>query len=330
MVTAQAVTPGPPHRRALSSAALALVGVTVIWGSTFSLSKDLLTRIAVTDYLALRFLLAALVVGLVRPRAILRLDRRGALIGIALGLVYCAGQLLQFVGLKHTAATVSAFVVSMYVVFTPLLGALLLRVRPDRLTVLATVVATAGVAAMSLRGYALGFGEVLTMVAALLYAVHILALGHWTSAGTAYPLTFVQLLTMGVCFLAIGAADGLHGPQWGDLLSFLYLSVVAGAVAMLVQTWAQAHVSAARAAVLMVLEPVWAAFFGFALWGETLDLRGVAGGSLVLVAMLFVVTTRRPAPGPPAASMFSSRRRPGAARAPRQTPPGRQLEGRRP
>ncbi|SNR69496.1 DMT family transporter [Blastococcus mobilis] len=276
-------------RRRLVTAVIALAAVTVIWGSTFSLTKDLLTRISVTDYLALRFLTAAAVVALVRPWVVLRLDRRTVKVGASLGVLYCLGQALQFFGLPHTSATVSAFVVSMYVVFTPLLAATLLRSRPDRSTVVAVVLATGGVATMSLRGWALGFGELLTLAAAALYAAHILALSRWSTARTAYPLTLVQLLTMGACFLIWTSFDGVQGPGRGDLLAFLYLSVVAGAVALLVQTWAQAHVGSAQAAVLMVLEPVWAAFFGFALWHESVDARTLIGGGLVLASMVLVV-----------------------------------------
>jgi drug/metabolite transporter (DMT)-like permease len=300
-VTAAAVSSSRAStRRTLTSAALALVVVTAIWGSTFALSKDLITRISVTDYLGLRFLTAAVAVAVARPRQVLRIDRRVACIGAGLGLCYFLGQALQFFGLEHTAATVSAFVVSMYVVFAPLLGAVVLRVRPSIVTVLATVLATVGIATMSLRGWTIGHGELLTLVAAGMYAVHILALGRWSTPATAYPLTFVQLLTMGVCFVVWASLDGLRGPSRADLPTFLYLALVAGAVAMLVQTWAQAHLSSAQVAVLMVLEPVWAAFFGFALWHEALGARTLIGGGLVLVAMLLVVS--RPS-GSRAASM---------------------------
>ncbi|WP_199506403.1 DMT family transporter [Geodermatophilus sp. TF02-6] len=291
-MTAPAVdVAAPAARRRLVSAVLALVAITAVWGSTFPLSKDLLTRMSVTDYLALRFLTAAVVMALANPRALVRrLDRRVLVVGAGLGFCYFLGQVLQFFGLQHTAATVSAFVVSMYVVFTPLLSAALLRTRPDRVTAVATVAATAGVATMSLRGWALGFGELLTLLAAVLYAGHILALGRWSTGRTAYALTFVQLLTMGVCLLGWASLDGLQAPGRADLLTFLYLAVVAGGVAMLVQTWAQAHVAATQVAVLMVLEPVWAAFFGVALWQEALDLRTAIGGALVLSAMVVVAT----------------------------------------
>jgi drug/metabolite transporter (DMT)-like permease len=283
----------PRAGRRGATAALALVGVTAVWGSTFPLSKDLLTRLPVTDYLALRFLLAAAVIGLARPGAVRRIDRRVLVAGAGLGLCYAAGQALQFFGLVHTPATVSAFVVSMYVVVTPLLGAVLFRARPSGSALAATVLAAIGVGTMSLRGWSLGFGEALTLGAAVLYALHILGLSRWSTGRTAYPLTFVQLLTMGLCFLGAAAHDGVQVPGPLDLLGFVYLAVVAGAGAMLVQTWAQSYVPAARAAVVMVLEPVWAALLALVVWDQALDGRTVVGGTLVVCATLLVVLRSR-------------------------------------
>jgi drug/metabolite transporter (DMT)-like permease len=279
--------------RRTTTAVLALVGVTAVWGSTFPISKDLLTRLPVADYLALRFLVAAAVVGLARPTALRRIDRRVLRLGVALGLCYSIGQALQFSGLPHTAATVSAFVVSMYVVITPLFAAVLLRTPPKPSTLVATGLATVGVAAMSLSGWSLGFGEALTLASAALYALHILGLSRWSTARTAFQLTFVQLLTIGVSCLAWSAPDGVQLPGRADLPGFLYLSVVAGAGAMLVQTWAQSRVASAPAAVVMVLEPVWAAFFGVVLWREPLDARTLLGGALVVGATLLVVVASR-------------------------------------
>lgn len=284
------MTTAPTGRRTVTCAALALIAVTAIWGSTFSMSKDLLTRMSVTDFLGLRFLVAAAVILVVRPGSVRRMERRSFDLGLRLGLIYAAAQLLQFVGLQHTAATVSAFIVSMYVVFTPFLAAALLRTSIDLWAVIASVIAGVGVGVMSLRGWALGPGELLTLLAAALYALHIIAMSRWTTSATAFPLTFVQLLTMGVAFTAIGSVDGLELPHGRDWIVLGYLTVVAAAVALLVQTWAQAHLGSSQAAVLMVLEPVWAAIFGLVFFGEALGLRAVIGGALVLFAMLVVVT----------------------------------------
>jgi drug/metabolite transporter (DMT)-like permease len=285
-VTATAV---PSDLRTRRTAALALIAVTAVWGSTFGLSKDLIERLPVADYLGLRYLVAATVLLVVCPRLVRGLTSSTVRVGVGLGVLYAVAQLLQFHGLQHTAPTVSAFVVAMYVVFTPLIAALLPGHRVERITVAAVVVATAGVATMSLRGWAFGAGEALTLLSAVLYAVHILALGRWSRRGEALALTFVQLGTMGVLLTATGAADGLTLPGSGDLLAFLYLAAIAGTVTLLVQTWAQGHLESGNAAVLMVLEPVWAAAFGALLWQEALGPRTLTGGALILIAMLMVV-----------------------------------------
>jgi drug/metabolite transporter (DMT)-like permease len=292
------LTAAPADHRTRRTAALALVGVTAVWGSTFGLSKDLLGRLPVADYLGPRYLVAATVLLLLAPRLLRGMTAHTVRVGTGLGVLYAGAQLLQFHGLAHTAPTVSAFVVAMYVVFTPLLAALLPGRGVDRLTWLAVGLATTGVAVMSLRGWAFGTGELLTLVSAALYAVHILALGRWARPGEAFAVTFLQLLTMGVLLTALGSADGLTLPGRGDLLAFAYL---AGTVTLLVQTWAQGHIDSGQAAVLMVLEPVWAAAFGVLLWSEALGPRTLAGAALVLVAMLMVVArpSAEPVPEPP-------------------------------
>lgn len=283
------ITAVPTDRRTVRLAGLALIGVTAVWGSTFALSKDLLERLPVTDYLGLRFLTAAAVVLLVRPGLLRSLSPDTLRTGMWLGVIYSVGQLLQFFGLLHTAPTVSAFVVSMYVVFTPLLAGLLTRSAPHRVTVVATGVATLGVAVMSLRGWGFGAGEAITLVSAAIYAVHILATSRWARPGEAFPLTFVQLVTMGVCLTTVGSVDGLEAPAASDFPAFLYLAVLAAALALLVQTWAQARLTSGQTAVLMVLEPVWAAFFGIVAWRESLEVRTLVGGTLILSAMLLVI-----------------------------------------
>lgn len=280
-------------RRTARLAVGALVVVTAVWGSTFALSKDLLERLPVTDYLGLRFLLAAAVVVLVRPQLLRSVTPAMLSTGVWLGLLYAVGQVLQTEGLIATAPTVAAFVVSLYVVFTPLLNAMLLRVRPDLVTTAATALAIGGVAVMSLRGSAFGTGEALTAVSAALYAAHILAMARWAKPGQAFGLTFVQLVTIGVVLTLAAARDGIQLPGRTDVPAFLYLAIVAAGGALLIQTWAQARLSSANAAVIMVLEPVWAAAFGVALWSERVDLRTLLGGALILAAMVMVVVQPR-------------------------------------
>jgi drug/metabolite transporter (DMT)-like permease len=282
------------HPRSDLAPLLALLAMTAAWGSTFFLIKDLVTRVPVTDMLAVRFALGSVALILVAgPR--LRMTRRTLRAGVLLGLLYGVGQILQTVGLAHTAASVSGFITGLYVVATPLLGALLLRARVSATVWLATGLATLGLGVLSLHGFSLGYGEMLTLLSALVYAGHILATGRLTGPDTALSLSVVQMVvitlvcTVAACWPGSGSGPGLQLPTTGgDWLAVLYLGVVAGALTMVLQTWAHARIEPARAAVVMAMEPVWAAAFAVALGGERVTLRMVAGGLAILTAMYLV------------------------------------------
>lgn len=273
---------------------LALLVMTAAWGSTFFLIKDVVTRIPVADLLAIRFAIASVALALIAaPR--LRLSRTVLMYGSLLGLLYGSAQILQTTGLAHTAASVSGFVTGLYVVVTPLLTALLLRRRIPRLTWLAAILATVGLGVLALHGFALGYGELLTLVAAVIYAGHVVALGQFSTPETTLSLSLVQLIVITLVsaiaawWPTTGSGAGIQLPNSaGDWLIVLYLALIASAMTMVLQTWAQAHIEPSRAAVIMAMEPVWAAAFAVALGGETITVRMIIGGLAIVSAMYLV------------------------------------------
>lgn len=278
---------------------LALLSMTAAWGSTFFMIKDVVTRLPVADMLTVRFAIAAVALAIVAgPR--LKMSRRTLCNGLLLGVLYGIAQLLQTVGLAHTAASVSGFLTGLYVVLTPLLSALILKTRIAPAVWAASVLATAGLAVLSLQGFAIGYGELLTVASAVVYALHIVALGRMSQPGTALQLSVVQMATIAVV-CGIGAAPGgIQLPASGrDWAIVIYLALIAGALTMLLQTWAQARVEASRAAVIMAMEPVWAAAFAVAFGGESITWRMLIGGGAILAAMYLVeLAPRRRSPVP--------------------------------
>lgn len=267
--------------------ALALVGVTAIWGSTFVVVKDAVEQMPVTDFLTWRFALAALAMLVLRPRSVARLGRPGRRVGVALGLALGTGYLLQTLGLQHTSAAVSGFITGMFVVLTPLGQAVLLRRPPAASSWLAVAVATVGLGLLSLHGFSVGSGELLTLGCAAAFALHIVGLGRWASSYDAFGLAVVQLLTTAVLCGAVAVPGGLVVPPNARVWGALALTALAAtALAFVVQTWAQAHLAPTRAAVIMTMEPVFSGLFAVALAGEVLGVRTLIGAALVLVAML--------------------------------------------
>jgi len=139
------------------------------------------------------------------------------------------------------------------------------------------------------EGFSVALGEPLPLLSALLYAGHIVALGRWSTPGAALGLSTVQAGVITLVAAVVAVPDGLtlpsDGGQWASLL---YMALAAGALALWAQTWAQAHLTATRAAIVMALEPVFAAFFAVTLGGESLTRRMLMGGALVVAAMYLV------------------------------------------
>ena len=272
-------------------ATLALLVTTAMWGSTFFLIKDLSDRIPAIDFLAIRFPIATVALLLIFPRALRSLSRESRRRAAVLGVLYAVAQVLQTIGLAHTAASVSGFITGLYVVCTPLLAAVLLGNRIGSMTWFAVALAMAGVGLLTLQpgGLAFGYGETLTLVAAVIYALHIVGLGAWSRPQEAVGMSIVQLAVISVVCLIGAAPGGIVLPETGrDWLSVVYMAVFAGALAMAFQTWAQAHLTATRSAIIMSTEPVFAALFAVLAGGEELTVRLVLGGLLVLSAMLIV------------------------------------------
>jgi len=270
-------------------AVLALLAVAAAWGSTFFLTKDLLNRMDVADYLALRFAIATVALLLIHPPAISKLSRLDRGRGVALGITYGVAQLVQTEGLRHTSASVSGFVTGMYVVFTPLLAAVILRHKIGRWAWVAVVLATVGLGVLSLRGFSMGTGEILTLASAGLYALHIIGLGAWSTPSNAFGLSALQMVVITtVC--AIGAVPGGFSLPTGagDWIAVVYMALIAGALALIVQTWSQAHLTPTRAAIAMTMEPVFASAFAVLFGTESVTARMLIGGALVMSAMYLV------------------------------------------
>ncbi|QBX54057.1 DMT family transporter [Nocardioides seonyuensis] len=277
------------ERRTTFLAAAALLATAACWGSTFFLIKDLLDRVPTLDFLAVRFGVASVALLVVAPKAIGRLSpvvRRHSLL---LGVLYGVAQILQTAGLAHTPASVSGFVTGLYVVATPLFAAAILRTRIPPLTWAAVALATAGLGVLTLNGLSVGYGEAITFASALLYALHIVGLGAWSTAQDAIGMTILQIIVITlVCTLAT-VPDGIVLPETGrDWASVLYMALVVAAIGLLAQTWAQAHLPPTRSAIIMSMEPVFASFFAVWLGGEMITSRLLVGGGMVFVAMVAV------------------------------------------
>ncbi len=278
------------HQLQLKLAPWALLSVAAAWGFAFVVMKDAIQRQSVNNFLFTRFALAVLVMLLIRPQTVKHFNKdllqRGSLAGIFLGF----GYIFQTLGLERTGAAITGFITGLYVVLTPLLAWLVLKEKITRFVWLCIMVATVGLALLSVRGFSVGIGEMLVLASALFFAAHIIALSKWSSGRDVYAMTVVQLT---MCGLLAGIASIPGGyappPDSGVWAVVIFTAVFATAIAFIIQTWSQAHMSATKVAVILTMEVVFAAVFAIFFGGERLTLQSALGGILVVVAMYLIV-----------------------------------------
>jgi drug/metabolite transporter (DMT)-like permease len=270
-------------------ASFALVGVTAVWGYTFLAVQDAIARMPVMDFLAWRFLVASVVMIVLRPTCLRSVTRLELLRGLGLGTILGLGYIAQTYGLRYTSAAISGFITGMFVVLTPVMSWVLLRRKTDRNTWMVVALATVGLALLSLRGWSVGIGELLTLGCAVFFAIHIVLLGEWSSQYDPYAFSLLQIGAVAVISLIAATPGGIAMPPSPGVWEVVGITgVLATAVAFFVQTWAQSLVSATRAAVVMTMEPVFAGLFAVVIGGNQLTLRTLGGAACILAAMLII------------------------------------------
>ena len=274
---------------------LMLLAATIIWGFAFVVMKDAVDVLPPAQLIGVRFFLTGLLMAAVFHRSL-----AGTLNGPCLkaGLVLAAVTFLAFwvqtVGLADTTPGKNAFLTATYCVIVPFLWWVIARKRPTVFNLGAAVLAVAGIWLVSVTGtgeaLTIGFGEGMTLLGALLFAVHIVYVSKFSEKSDVLVLTLLQFAVGGVCGVAYGAcfetlppAESLTPAFWMDMA---YLVVFASCVALVIQNVALAHVPPAQASLFLSLESVFGVLFSVLLYGEEIGLRLVGGFALIFVAIV--------------------------------------------
>ena len=255
--------------------------VTAVWGWTFVVVKDAVTHYPTLPFLQLRFALALLVMAIVVRRLPTARELR---VGALIGGVLAAGYLAQTLGLTVTSAGNAGLITGLFVVFTPLLN----RVfgTPIRWwTWAATAVSLLGLLLLTGGPSGMSAGDLLVLACAVLFALHIVMLGRWSPGIASAPLAMVQMAMCTVLF-TLGGTWSLRAPSAAVWFAIAVTGVVASAFGYLVQTWAQAHISPNRTALILATEPAWALVAAIALAGQRFDPPQALGAALVLAAIV--------------------------------------------
>jgi drug/metabolite transporter (DMT)-like permease len=262
-----------------------LVAVTAVWGWTFVVVQDAIAIYGVVPFLAVRFVLAG---AALTPVYATKLTLRTLLVGGGIGVVLAAAYLFQTLGLLFTTPTNSGLITGLFVVFAPLADRLLFGVNLTRQVLLAVLLSFVGMVLLAGGGpEGANWGDLLTLLCASALGLHIALLSRYAASYHAGALTLAQILAMALLFVVVWPFSGpVAMPSPAVWVALLITGLLASAGAFLVQTTVQQHIPAARTAIIMTMEPVFAALFGYWLAGDRLVALQIFGALMILSALV--------------------------------------------
>jgi drug/metabolite transporter (DMT)-like permease len=287
----------------------AILLTTLVWGSTFAVSRDVLDYWPPLSYLAVRMPFAAVLFAALFPRQLFGAGREAWRAGAALGLLIGLGFIGQTVGLLYTTPAKSAFITGLTVPLVPVVAYVFQRARPSRENFAGIVLASVGgvlILAPASASAAVNTGDLITLATTVLFAAHITLMGLYARRFdirqlSALQITVAAALTL-TAWLALRAWGALAGglPSglareaeplvWNaaTVAQLVYMATVATVATFLLWTWGQARMSATHAAVIFSLEPVFATLFAVLLRGsaEWTGGRATLGASLVVAGVI--------------------------------------------
>jgi drug/metabolite transporter (DMT)-like permease len=277
-------------------AELALVSITIIWGTTFVVVKSALAEVSTFVFLALRFCVAAAALILIYRGAV---RKRGIGPGVFAGCLLFTAYVFQTLGLEQTTPSKSAFLTGLSIPMVPLVSSLVCKNRPRLVEVAGILIASLGMGLMTLSSasdlrFGMSRGDLLSFLCAATFAVHIVIIGHYSQLHGFESLAVVQIATAAV----LGSASfwfaepiRFHMTS-GVAAAVLLTGLLATALAFTTQAWAQQYTSATRAALIFALEPLIAWVTSYAMTGERMANRGKVGAGMILAGILVVELTR--------------------------------------
>lgn len=281
-------------RRPATLGKLLILLATIIWGSSFVVLKNTLDTIPTEFLLGFRFFLAAVLLSAVFYQMWREFNLSYLRRGLLLGLLLFGAYYSQTLGLTDTTPGKNAFLTATYCAIVPFLYWAVDKLRPDRYNISAALLCLLGIGMVAITsGFSMRLGDSLTLVGAMFYAAHIVALAKFTRGHNPLLLTTVQFFTCGIInwilqlFVVKQPVPELTA---ANISALLYLTILCSAVALTFQSYGQKYTEPTTAAILLSLESVFGVIFSIIFYHEAITLRMYCGFGLIFLAVIISET----------------------------------------
>jgi len=273
-------------------AIIILVIANIFWGSAYVVTKGATGSMPVYLLCGIRCFLGAVTIGLIAFKKLKEINRRTALEGILLGVLYMIGIACQTLGVKYTSAGRGAFLTSAYCIFMPFLEWLVLKVKPDFKKVVASVICLVGIGLVALtEGFAVDGGDIYSLVGSISFGIEIVLLSLFMRKDDGILLNFFILLTSGVISLVMSFTKETMPASFDTaaIMGALYLAVFCAGIPMMMQAYSQKRLSATLVTIILGFQAVFAAIFSAIFFKETFTFRCLCGFMLILGSVFISV-----------------------------------------
>ncbi|REB07846.1 DMT family transporter [Sporosarcina sp. BI001-red] len=272
---------------------IGLLVTAVIWGTGFPVSAIALDYFSPYQILAGRFIIGAVLLGVVFYKKLLKVSIAVILKGGLLGVFLYSAFAFQTVGLQFTTPSNNAFLTAVNVLIVPFIAFVLYRRKVSPFELVGAVLAMGGIALLSLNGsLSVNPGDVLSLLCAIFFAFHIFYTGQFVRKEDAITLTIVQMaVAASIAWIVVGIKGEASLPiTTTSATSLLYLGIFSTTLAFLLQTVAQKHVSETKAAILLSMESLWGMIFSIIMLREIVTGQMIIGAVLILLAIVLAET----------------------------------------
>ncbi len=268
---------------------LSLLIVAIIWGSGFVVTKNALDNMTPYYILGFRFLVSTLLLTIISFKKLKTITKKELKAGIIIGLFLFFGFATQTVGLKYTTAGKQGFITATNVVMVPFMYWMLTKKKPDIFEFFGAILCFIGIGILSLdTNLTIGYGEFLTFLCAIGFAMHIVSVGHFAKEVDPFIVSIVQLGTAAILsfIFAFLFEPKIVQISNASIFPILYLGVFGTMIAFLIQNIAQNHTTSTHAAIILSLEAVFGSIFALIFLKEQFTIRFLIGCLAIFVSVL--------------------------------------------
>ena len=271
---------------------MSLLVTAILWGGGFVGVKDALETIEPLHLNAIRFSLAGIILSLIFLKRIKKVSRQDLKAGLIVGILLFAGFVAQTVGMKYTSPGKNAFLTGLNVVMVPFFYWALIKKFPGWQTIVAALLSFVGIGFLTLQNgsIVMNFGDLMTILCAVFFAIQIIAIGHYAKNMDTMVLATLQMLVAAVLSVISAVlfepSMPLSNINRGNIYSIGYLVVFSTMIAFLIQNTAQKYTLSTHAAIILCMESVFGSIFSVIFLKEIFSPSMIIGCAVIFVAII--------------------------------------------